>query len=96
MVQQSTTSWRKGELYDTLCLLLTAECVWIAGQGLGLFTVAGDVVARYGLSNLVMFGFCMSFGVLAASVHKSLKLGARCGHASGPRRTRTSSPATTV
>jgi diguanylate cyclase (GGDEF)-like protein len=74
MVQQSMTSWRKGELYDTLCLLLTAECVWIAGQGLGLFKLAGDLVARYGLSNLVMFGFCMSFGVLAASVHKSLKL----------------------
>ncbi|MFL5533696.1 MAG: diguanylate cyclase domain-containing protein, partial [Gemmatimonadales bacterium] len=74
MAQKQRTSWKKSELYDTLCLLMIAECIWLAGHHLHLFDSAGVYIVSYGLSDVVMFGFCMSFGIVAASVHKSLKL----------------------
>jgi hypothetical protein len=74
MVHRQSRSWHKGELYESLCLLMIAACVWLSGHYLGLFRQVGAVVQEHGLSEVVMFGFCMSFGILAASVHKSLKL----------------------
>jgi hypothetical protein len=74
MAQLRTTSWEKSELYDTLCLLMIAECIWLSGHYLHLFQRAGVSLVSYGLADVVMFGFCMSFGIVAASVHKSLKL----------------------
>jgi diguanylate cyclase (GGDEF)-like protein len=69
-----TTSWGEGEFYELLCLMMIGTCVWIAGTMLGLFGHLSAAVLKYDLSDFVLLCVCMSLGVVAASVRKSLKL----------------------
>ena len=69
-----TMSWGEGELYELLCLMMIGTCVWLAGTMLGLFPLLTVAVLRYGLSDFVLLCFCMSVGVVAASIRKSLNL----------------------
>ena len=69
-----TRSWGEGEFYELLCLMMIGTCVWIAGSMLGLFQILTAAVLKYGLSDVVLLCVCMSLGVVAASVRKSLKL----------------------
>lgn len=74
MGDAKSASWAEGELREVLCLMMIGACVWIAGTQLGIFKVLVELSADNRLSDLVMLMICMSFGLLAAAVRKSLKL----------------------
>src|SRR5829696_2556589 len=66
--------WRRGQLYELICLLATAECLWFIGVNLGFFEAMHRYTAEHGLSNLLMLGFLMSFALLFAALHNSITL----------------------
>ncbi|NEU12023.1 EAL domain-containing protein [Methylobacterium sp. BTF04] len=68
------TSWGEGERRELLCLMMIGTCIWIAGTQLGLFAVLLDMTATHQLQDLLMLALCMSLGVVAAAVRKSLQL----------------------
>ena len=74
MPRRKQLMWYERELYELLCLLLTAECLWLVGRQLDLFSAMGEFAARNRLMDYVMLGFCMSFGLYAAALRKSHKL----------------------
>ena len=77
MMQAGSTApiaWPKGELYEGLCLLGIAECVWLIGNTLGIFQAFQSFMVEHGLSGVVFLGFFMSFAIAAASVLKSVRL----------------------
>ncbi|KQP96406.1 diguanylate cyclase [Methylobacterium sp. Leaf117] len=67
-------SWGEGELRELLCLMMIGTCVWLLGTRLGFFTFLGEATRTYELQDLLMLSLCMSLGLVAASVRKSLKL----------------------
>ena len=74
MVETRQTSWGEGELREALCLMMIGVCAWIAGTQLGLFGVFLTFTTFHHLNDLLMLGVCMSFGLVVASVRKSLTL----------------------
>ncbi|GJD30752.1 putative signaling protein [Methylobacterium adhaesivum] len=74
MVETRQTSWGEGELREALCLMMIGVCAWIAGTQLGLFGVFLTFTTFHHLNDLLMLGVCMSFGLMVASVRKSLTL----------------------
>lgn len=66
--------WRSSEVYELACFLIIAECLWLAGVKLGLFKILQEVSVAYGLSDLIMLGFLMSFAMLAGALRKSYLL----------------------
>ncbi|MDB5589536.1 EAL domain-containing protein [Enterovirga sp.] len=66
--------WPKGELYEGLCLLGIAECMWLIGSTLDVFPTLQLLALQNGLSNFVFLGFFMSFAIGVASVLKSVRL----------------------
>ena len=70
----SKSRWRKGELYEILCLLVIAECLWYIGENLGLFAALAAFIAEWRLTSLVYLGFLMSFFVAVGSARKSIQL----------------------
>jgi diguanylate cyclase (GGDEF)-like protein len=67
-------SWGTSEFYELLCLMMMGSCLWIVGGQLELFPLLGEFIFRHGLFDLVLLGFCMSAGVFAAAIRKSLQL----------------------
>ena len=69
-----SASGRKSELYEVLCLLGIATCIWLIGDTLGLFPMLQQISLERGFSGAVFLGFFMSFALLVASMLKSLRL----------------------
>ncbi|WP_375461234.1 putative bifunctional diguanylate cyclase/phosphodiesterase [uncultured Enterovirga sp.] len=67
-------SWHKGELYEGLCLVGIAQCLWLIGSTLDVFPALQGFVLEHGLSNVIVLGFFMSFAIAIASVVKSVRL----------------------
>ena len=74
MADTQDSSWSKGELYEALCLLGIAACLWLICDTLGIFPEMQLLVMRNGLWSLVFLGFLMSFAIAAASMVKSMRL----------------------
>lgn len=70
----ATTKWQKGAFYELLCLLLIAECLWVIGEHLELFSVLGAFMAEWKLSSFLYLGFIMSFFFALGSLRKTLRL----------------------
>jgi diguanylate cyclase (GGDEF)-like protein len=71
MIHHKKPAWLERELYDLLCFLIMGLCFWMIGRELDLFVRLGALATRYGLTDLVMLGFCMSFGLYGATHRKS-------------------------
>ncbi len=67
-------NWPKGDLYEGLCLLGIAECLWLIGNTLGVFPMIQVLAVEHGLSGFIFLGFLMSFAIAAASALKSVRL----------------------
>ncbi len=74
MSPRKPSTWYEDELYELLCLLMTGACFWLLGKQLNLFGDLSEIAARFGLTDLIVLGFCMSFGLYAAALRKSHKL----------------------
>lgn len=74
MYPKGASRWHRGELYELLCILGIGECIWLAGNTLGIFPLLNTWVIESGLSSLLYLGFVMSFFLAIGSVRKSLKL----------------------
>ena len=74
MDQSKQASWAEGELREVLCLMLIGACVWFVGTQLGLFSLLLTFTTFHKLHDILMLAICMSFGLAAAAVLKSLKL----------------------
>jgi diguanylate cyclase (GGDEF)-like protein len=70
----ATTKWQKGALYELLCLLLIAECLWVIGENLGVFSILGRFMTEWKLSSFLYLGFLMSFFFALGSARKTLRL----------------------
>jgi diguanylate cyclase (GGDEF)-like protein len=55
-------------------MLAIAECIWIVGAKLEIFKAFHELSLTYGLSDLIMLGFFMSFALIAGSLRKSFAL----------------------
>ena len=67
-------SWGKGELYETLCLLIIGAGCYLIGSVLGIFEVVIAFSLRHGLLDLVMLAGCMGIALFGAIIRKSLTL----------------------
>ena len=74
MFSTGTRKWHRGELYELLCLLGIGECIWLAGNTLGVFPLISRTVIDSRFSSLLYLGFLMSFFLAIGSVRKSLQL----------------------
>ena len=72
MTKATIKRWRKGELYETLCLLLIGAGIWFVGITLGSFDVLHEVVQTYRLGDFMILGACMGVAICGASVRKSI------------------------
>ena len=59
MLNESSTAWGRGELYETLCLLVIGAGIWFVGVTLGTFDSVNAAMAAYGLNDLLMLAACM-------------------------------------
>jgi diguanylate cyclase (GGDEF)-like protein len=66
--------WKKGELYELLCLLAIGQCLWLIGETSGLSSSTAAWAQERGLSSIVSLGFFMSFFLAIGSFRKSLQL----------------------
>ena len=64
----------KGELYELLCLVGIAECIWVAGNVLDIFTELQAFSIAHALSSYVFLGCFMSIAIAIASALKSARL----------------------
>src|SRR3954468_11887471 len=74
MSRSSDRSWTKSELYEFLCLIGIAECIWLAGVKLELFASLHEFALQHGLSDLMMLGSIMSVALAGASAYRSVRL----------------------
>ena len=74
MPSETSTAWGRGELYETLCLLIIGAGIWFVGVTLGTFDFLNGIVAAYGLNDLLMLAACMGVALCGASVRKSIIL----------------------
>jgi diguanylate cyclase (GGDEF)-like protein len=74
MLNESSTAWGRGELYETLCLLVIGAGIWFVGVTLGTFDSVNAAMAAYGLNDLLMLAACMGVALFGASVRKSILL----------------------
>jgi diguanylate cyclase (GGDEF)-like protein len=72
--EATTTKWQKGAFYELLCLLLIAECLWVIGVNLELFSLLETFMAEWKLSSFLYLGFMMSFFFGLGSLRKTLRL----------------------
>ncbi len=72
MTKATIKRWRKGELYETICLLLIGAGIWFVGITLGSFDVLHEVVQTYRLGDFMILGACMGVAICGASVRKSI------------------------
>ena len=66
--------WKKGELYEVLCLLAIGQCLWLISESFDLSTFLAMQAQERGISSIVSLGFFMSFFLAIGSVRKSLYL----------------------
>ncbi|MBE7204371.1 MAG: GGDEF domain-containing protein, partial [Parafilimonas terrae] len=74
MPNESSTAWGRGELYETLCLLVIGAGIWFVGVTLGTFDSLNAAMSAYGLNDLLMLAACMGVALFGASVRKSILL----------------------
>src|ERR1700712_2224011 len=74
MPSETSTTWGRGELYETLCLLTIGAGIWFVGVTLGSFDVLNGIITAYGLNDLLMLVACMGLALCGASVRKSILL----------------------
>jgi diguanylate cyclase (GGDEF)-like protein len=74
MPSETSTAWGRGELYETLCLLIIGAGIWFVGVTLGTFDFLNGIVSAYGLNDLLMLAACMGVALCGASVRKSIIL----------------------
>ncbi|WP_457103936.1 putative bifunctional diguanylate cyclase/phosphodiesterase [Methylobacterium sp. P5_C11] len=74
MPSETSTAWGRGELYETLCLLIIGVGIWFVGVTLGTFDFVKDFVTAYNLNDLLMLAACMGVALFGASVRKSIIL----------------------
>ncbi|MGU3663615.1 putative bifunctional diguanylate cyclase/phosphodiesterase [Methylobacterium sp. A49B] len=74
MLRETSTTWGRGELYETLCLLVIGVGIWFVGVTLGTFDSLQGIVVTYGLNDLLMLAACMGLALCGASVRKSIIL----------------------
>jgi diguanylate cyclase (GGDEF)-like protein len=74
MPSETSTAWGRGELYETLCLLVIGVGIWFVGGTLGTFDRLNDLVAAYHLDDLLMLAACMGVALCGASIRKSILL----------------------
>mgnify|MGYP002718589586 CR=1 FL=1 len=74
MPNESSTTWGRGELYETLCLLVIGAGIWFVGVTLGTFDSLNAAMSAYGLNDLLMLAACMGVALFGASVRKSILL----------------------
>ncbi|GJD35620.1 putative bifunctional diguanylate cyclase/phosphodiesterase [Methylobacterium aerolatum] len=72
MTKATIKQWQKGELYETLCLLLIGAGIWFVGIALGSFDVLHEVVQTYRLGEFMILGACMGVAICGASIRKSI------------------------
>ena len=73
MPQNNSTQFR-GELYEVLCYMLLAVCLWFIGTQFGVFNVMNELSVQNGWTDFIMLGFCMSFGFCVGTHRKSRTL----------------------
>lgn len=74
MKQVFKANWPRGELYELLCLLVIAECLWLIGTTLDVFPTLQRITLERGLSSFIFLGCFMSVAIAAASILKSVRL----------------------
>ena len=67
MPSETSTAWGRGELYETLCLLVIGVGIWFVGVTLGTFDFVKDFVTTYNLDDLLMLAACMGLALFGAS-----------------------------
>ena len=67
-------TWKQGELYEVLSLMMIGACLWLIGTQLGVFDYLTFFAIQHNLLNLVMLSGCMGVGLLIAAIRKSLML----------------------
>lgn len=71
---ETPTTWGRGELYETLCLLVIGVGIWFVGVTLGTFDYLNGLVAAYNLTDLLLLAACMGVAQCGASIRKSIIL----------------------
>lgn len=71
---ETSRAWGRGELYETLCLLVIGVGIWFVGVTLGTFAYLNSVVATYNLTDLLLLAACMGVAQWGASIRKSIIL----------------------
>jgi len=74
MYKLNKLSLGKGELYELLCLMMMGSCLWIAGEQLGIFDHILVLAVDHGLLHILILIACMTLGVYAATIRKSVLL----------------------
>ncbi|WP_091721198.1 putative bifunctional diguanylate cyclase/phosphodiesterase [Methylobacterium phyllostachyos] len=74
MPSETSNAWGRGELYETLCLLVIGAGIWFVGVTLGTFDSLSGFVSAYGLNDMLMLAACMGVALCGAVVRKSILL----------------------
>ncbi len=74
MTSMRQDTWKQGELYELLSLMMIGACLWLIGTQFGFFDYVAFFAIQHNLLNLVMLSGCMGVGLLIAAVRKSLML----------------------
>ncbi|MCE2385000.1 hypothetical protein, partial [Escherichia coli] len=69
---ETSKAWGRGELYETLCLLVIGVGIWFVGVTLGTFAYLNTLVATYNLTDLLLLAACMGVAQWGASIRKSI------------------------
>ncbi|MCJ2066856.1 EAL domain-containing protein [Methylobacterium sp. J-088] len=74
MPSETSNAWGRGELYETLCLLIIGAGIWFVGVNLGTFDSLSRLISDYQLNDLLMLAACMGVAMCGAAVRKSILL----------------------
>ncbi|WP_132255789.1 putative bifunctional diguanylate cyclase/phosphodiesterase [Methylobacterium segetis] len=74
MPSDKPISWVRGEMYETLCLLVIGACCWLIGITLGAFERISGFILANTLTDFLMLATCMGLALLGASTRKSFVL----------------------
>lgn len=74
MSDASIQGLEKSELFEPLALIALGVCAWVIGVDFGAFEYATAYAVEHHLMNLIMLTACMGFGLVAATIRKSMLL----------------------
>jgi diguanylate cyclase (GGDEF)-like protein len=74
MASMRHDTWRQGELYEMLSLMMIGASLWLIGTQFGVFDYVALFAIQHNLLNLVMLSGCMGVGLFVAEVRKSFML----------------------